>query len=87
VVDKTNCIARYSKYTSKFFYCPDFKEDAFADFLIELAQKEQLKGWILLPSNDHAVITLSRNRDRIWPHLRMLVPQYEQIEYIYEKST
>jgi len=85
VVDKTNCIARYSKYTSKFFYCPDFKEDAFADFLIELAQKEQLKGWILLPSNDHAVITLSRNRDRIWPHLRMLVPQYEQIEYIYDK--
>jgi len=85
VVDRNNCIARYSRYTRKFFYCPDFKDDSFADFLIDLAMRENLQGWILLPSNDHAVITLSRNKDRIWPYLRMLVPAYDQIELIYDK--
>jgi D-aspartate ligase len=53
VVDKVNCLARYSRYCRKFFRCPDFIEDAFADFLIDLAEKENLKDWVLIPSNDH----------------------------------
>jgi len=85
VVDKRNCIARYSKYSLKFFICPDYKEDAFADFLYELAKKEKLDGWILLPSNDHAVITLSRNRQRLEEYYKMLVPEFERIEQIYNK--
>ena len=42
VVDKVNCIARYSKYCTKFFICPDFITDEFAEFLIDLAIKENL---------------------------------------------
>lgn len=85
VVDKRNCVARYSRYSLKFFICPDFKEDAFADFLYELAKKEKLDGWILLPSNDHAVITLSRNRKKLEEYYKMLVPEFERIEQIYNK--
>lgn len=85
VVDKRNCIARYSKYSRKFFVCPDFKEDAFADFLYELAKKEKLGGWILLPSNDYAVITLSRNKQKLEEYYKMLVPEFQRIEQIYNK--
>lgn len=85
LVDKRNCVAKYSRFCSKFFFCPDFKEDAFADFLIDLAVKENLDGWVLLPSNDHAVITLSRNRQRIEKYFKMLVPEYSEIEQIYNK--
>jgi len=85
IVDKRNCVARYSRYSHKFFICPDFKEDAFADFLYELAKKEKLNGWILLPSNDHAVITLSRNRKKLEEYYKMLVPEFERIEQIYNK--
>jgi D-aspartate ligase len=85
VVDKDNCIARYSRFAKKFFKCPDYKEDAFADFLVTLAQKEQLNGWVLFPSNDHAVITLSRNKHKLEPYFKMLVPVFDQIEVIYNK--
>lgn len=85
VVDKRNCVARYSKYSNKFFICPDFKDDEFADFLIQLAKNEGIKGWVLLPSNDHAVITLSRNRQRLEEYYKMLVPQFDRIEQIYNK--
>lgn len=85
VVDKRICVAKYSRFCSKFFFCPDFQEDAFADFLIDLAVRENLTGWILLPSNDHAVITLSRNRQCIEKYFKMLVPEYNQIEQIYNK--
>jgi D-aspartate ligase len=87
VVDKGNCIARYSRYTSKFFKCPDYKDDSFADFLINLAKNENLSGWILLPSNDHAVITLSRNQQGLSKYYKMLVPEFNIIEQVYNKQT
>lgn len=87
VVDERNCIARYSRYSNKFFICPDFKEDTFADFLIQLAKDEMISGWILLPSNDHAVITISRNKQRLEEYYKMMVPEYENIDQIYNKVT
>jgi D-aspartate ligase len=87
VVDKRNCVARYSKYAQKFFICPDFNADAFVDFLIKLAKKENISGWVLLPSNDHAVITLSRNKQRLGVYYKMLVPEFDKIEQIYNKVT
>ena len=49
VVDINTCIARYSKYCKKFFICPSFKSDEFADFLIQLAKEERIKDWVLDP--------------------------------------
>ena len=85
VLDKRNCVARYSRYAQKFFICPDFNDDALVDFLINLAKEESLNGWVLLPSNDHAVITLSRHKQRLGAYYKMLVPEFEMIEQIYNK--
>ena len=86
VVDKRNCVARYSRYCHNFFICPDYIEDSFADFLIKLAKDEMINGWILLPSNDHAVITLSRNKLRLEEYYKMMVPELDNIEQIYNKG-
>lgn len=86
VVDTYNCIARYSKYCTKFLLCPDFKKDEFAGFLIELAKSENLKGWILIPSNDHAVRTLSNNRSLLEKYYKVLAPDPAVLENIYDKQ-
>lgn len=85
VVDKADCIARYSKYCQKFFRCPDFIEDAFADFLIELAQKEEIQDWVLIPSNDHAVYTLSKHKERLEQFYKVITPGLSVIDKIYDK--
>lgn len=85
IVDKRNCVAKYSKYCKKFFICPDFKTDEFADFLIRLAKSENIMDWVLVPSNDHAVITMSRNRTNLDKYFKMLVPPFDIIENIYDK--
>jgi predicted ATP-grasp superfamily ATP-dependent carboligase len=85
VVDKDNCIARYSKYCKGFFRCPDYRTDDFAAFLIELAQKEGLKGWSLIPSNDHAVYTISRHKSSLLAYFRIISPDLEIIDKIYDK--
>lgn len=85
VVDTDNCIARYSKYCTKFFFCPDFKKDEFAVFLIELAESEDLLGWILIPSNDHAVKTLSNNKSVLEKYYKVFAPDPPILENIYDK--
>lgn len=86
VVDKDNCIARYSKYCSKFFYCPDFVTDQFANFLLTLAETENLQDWILIPSNDHAVYTLSKHKKRLEHYYKIITPDFETLLKIYDKS-
>lgn len=86
VVDKTNCIARYSKYCAKFFRCPDFGTDEFATFMIELAQKENIRGWVLIPSNDHAVYTISKHKQQLEKYYKIITPSLDIIESIYDKS-
>ncbi|MFN3554350.1 MAG: hypothetical protein ACK4VN_00130 [Bacteroidales bacterium] len=86
VVDKHNCIARYSKYCRKFFKCPDFQSEAFADFLMELGKRENLQDWLLLPSNDHAVYNLARNKSRLEEIYRVITPEIEVVNQIYNKE-
>jgi len=85
VVDKNSCIARYSKYCKKFFICPDYQTDEFADFLISLALNENISGWVLIPSNDHAVHTISRHRETLCRHYKVITPEISIIENIYDK--
>lgn len=86
VLDKTSCIARYSKYCNKFFICPDFGKDEFATFLIKLAQKENIKDWVLIPSNDHAVYTISKHKAQLEKYYKVITPSLDIIENIYDKS-
>lgn len=86
VVDKNNCIARYSKYCKKFFYCPDFKSEEFISFLLHLAEKENLSEWLLLPSNDHAVFNISTHHQILSKHYKLITPRISIVENIYNKE-
>lgn len=85
VIDKNNSVARYSKYCKKFFYCPDYLSEDFIPFLIQLAQKEELKGWTLIPSNDHAVYSLSHYKKDLEQYYKVSSPDFDIFENIYDK--
>lgn len=85
VVDKGDCVARHSKYCQKFFLSPNYIQDEFADFLVELAQKEDVQDWVLIPSNDHAVYTLSKHKDRLKKYYKVIFPELAVIDKIYDK--
>lgn len=85
VVDKNDCIARYSKFCKKFFRCPDYNSEEFVNFLVELAKKEGISEWLLLPSNDHAVYSISKNKKRLEVYYKVITPHLEIVENIYDK--
>jgi predicted ATP-grasp superfamily ATP-dependent carboligase len=86
VVDKHKCIARHSKYCYKFFRCPDYLSQEFVEFLTTLAVNENLTGWVLIPSNDHAVLTISKNRNSLEKFYHVITPHIDIIGNIYDKS-
>ncbi|MDM8004251.1 MAG: hypothetical protein QUS66_15365, partial [Bacteroidota bacterium] len=86
VVDSNNCLARYSRYCTGFFFYPEFKSDDLALFLLDLAHREGLEGWLLVPSNDHAVHTIARNRELLGRIFRLITPGTDVIDLIYDKK-
>ncbi|MBN1932422.1 MAG: hypothetical protein JW786_12530 [Desulfobacterales bacterium] len=87
IVDKgKKCLARYSKYCRAFYHCPEYQSDELADFLIALSIKHGMINWIVLPSNDHAVHTLARNKGRLSPYLKIITESLATIEKIINKD-
>jgi D-aspartate ligase len=86
VVDKEKCIARHSKYCTKFFLCPDFNSEEFVTFMIDLAKSENIPGWVLIPSNDHAVYTISKHKKDLEKYYKVITPELEIVSNIYDKS-
>jgi len=80
------CIGRFSRYVKKFLVCPSLKEDSkLASFLANLAEKEGLQGWILLPNNDAAVYAVSKNREKLKKYFLVPTPDWEITKLAYNK--
>ena len=86
VVDKNVCVAKFSKYCTKFYKCPSFESTDFVEFLIQLGEKEKLKDWILLPSNDFAVLNINKNQNKLRPYYQYFSNSLELMELIYNKE-
>jgi len=85
VVDKGDCVARYSRYCKAYYKCPDYLGDDFAEFLVRLHRAAGLQDWLLLPSNDHAVHTIARNKLKLSNCYRVITEDLNVIEKIYNK--
>lgn len=85
VVDKNKCIAQYSKYCRKYFKCPDYQSKEFIDFLLEIHKKESLQNWLLLPSNDHAVYNISKNKEVLSTLYSVMTEEFNVITKVYNK--
>jgi predicted ATP-grasp superfamily ATP-dependent carboligase len=85
VIDKSSCIAQYSKYCNKFILCPEFNSIDFIDFLIDLAKSKGIENCVLIPSNDHAVLSLYTNAERLKKYYLFPENDLVKINTIYNK--
>lgn len=56
----------YSKYVSRFFYCPRKDEDALVSLLLEKCTDPQQKV-VLIPDGDDVVYSIDHSKDRLQP--------------------
>jgi len=87
LLDHDNCIGRYSRHTKKFFRSPSPSDERrYLSFLINLAKKEKIQGWVVFPNSDEAVYVLSRNKRVLEEYYRIPTPHWEVIQHVYIKE-
>jgi predicted ATP-grasp superfamily ATP-dependent carboligase len=85
--DKNLCIGRFSRYLSKFIKMPNLDDSSeFIDFLINVAKKYHLNGWILMPTNDAAVKIISQNKEILEECYRVPTPGWEITKFALNKT-
>ncbi|MBT7995299.1 MAG: hypothetical protein HN691_10530 [Bacteroidetes bacterium] len=81
-----NNISRFSKYCKKFFLSPQFTDiPKMLSFLIDLAESENLKGAVLMPTNDDTVIVLSQNKKKLEKYFIVPLPEWNVINRAFDK--
>jgi D-aspartate ligase len=85
--DKNLCISRFSRYTRRFIRTPTpNNESKFVDFMTRLAKNDQIRDWILMPTNDEAVHTLSKHKETLEEYYRVSTPCWDIVKYAYNKK-
>ncbi|MFZ2498672.1 hypothetical protein [Methanosarcina sp.] len=87
VHEKKLCIGRFSKYLRKFIKSPKISDHTnYLSFMIEIAKKYNLFGFILMPTNDAAVYMLSKNKEMLEEYYKIPTPSFEIIDFAYNKK-
>ncbi len=86
VLSNRQCIARFSRYKTKFLKCPYVNEDSiFLKFLLDLAIRDNLNGWIIYPNDDETVCFLSQHKQQLEEYYRVTTPEWDIVKYAYDK--
>lgn len=85
--DKSLCLGHFSKYTTKFFKAPLKDENALLYFLMnELTNEKNIKGSILIPTNESMVSFISKNKIILENYYKVPTPDYEIINFTLDKK-
>ncbi|HJV64901.1 MAG TPA: FAD-dependent oxidoreductase [Geomonas sp.] len=81
-------LGSFSRYVQRVYSLPramgNLNEEYLA-FLVELAETRNMKGWLLLPSDDDMVGFIARYHDRLSSHFRLSTPAWEQLRWACDK--
>lgn len=87
MLEHDHCISRYSVFKKRLLKAPPLAEhEAYAHFLVRIADREGLRDWVLFPNSDEAVFVLSRYRDMLKPYYRVTTPGWDVIRHVYIKK-
>jgi D-aspartate ligase len=86
VVDDEASIARVSRYVSHFERVPSLRgPDETVDAVTGLADRLDLRGWVLFPTREETVAAFSTHRDRLAQRYRVPTPPWETIRRAWDK--
>jgi D-aspartate ligase len=78
-------VARFSRYSAKYFRLPPGHGEALVEFLLELATREALTGWLLVPNDDDQVEFISNHRDELGRFFTLAVPNEQAVRIVADK--
>ncbi len=79
-------IARYSKYARRSFAWPGPEDAQALAYLVSLADRENLQGWVLFPGGDAEARFISLHHAELEAIFRLTTPPWDTLQWAAEKS-
>ncbi|MBN1551060.1 hypothetical protein JW979_06310, partial [bacterium] len=87
LMDYETNISRFSRYVRRYYKCPEYhREKKMLDFMMNIAERQNLQGWVVFPSDDESVYFLSTHKKYLDPYFRITSPDWETCKYTYNKK-
>ncbi len=85
VAVKDHPIAALSRYAKKRVAWPGPNDSSAADFLLDLARRQGLEGWVVFPGGDAEAHLLSRHHAALSKVFRLITPPWEVMRWAADK--
>jgi predicted ATP-grasp superfamily ATP-dependent carboligase len=86
IIDDEYSVGRFSRYASCFVKAPTLRDERkTTDFLIETARQKNWAGWVLYPTRDELVATISRHKSELEQYFRIPTPDWNVIQWAWNK--
>jgi D-aspartate ligase len=86
VIDDEHSISRYSRYVRSAFRFGDLRDDgATLRVLLDLGRSGEFDGWVVYPTREETVATLSRDRAELREHFRIPTPEWTVTKWAWDK--
>jgi predicted ATP-grasp superfamily ATP-dependent carboligase len=78
-------VASFSKYATRVFDWQGDDPKARINYLLDLADKHNLEGWVLFPTDDYAVSVISQHHECLAKRFRMTIPPWAELRCLVDK--
>ena len=86
VIDDEHSISRHSRYAAGSYRFPDLRTaDQTVAALLAVAERRDVKGWVVYPTREETVAALSRHRERLLEHFRIPTPEWPVTQWAWDK--
>jgi D-aspartate ligase len=86
ILDDEISIARFSRYATFSERVSSLMDpDEAVRCILEVGRKRGLQGWVLFPTRDETVATISRHREELTKVFRVPTPGWETVQWLWDK--
>lgn len=78
-------LATLSRYNRRTLGWPSQVEEENVNFLIELAERENIRDWLLFPTGDEGAALVARHHQKLSEHFQLTSPPWEVLKWLYDK--
>jgi D-aspartate ligase len=88
VLDDEHSISRFSRYATFGVRVPDLRNgDSVVDTLFELGRRLDLQGWVIFPTRDELVASISRHKAALSEFYRVPTPDWNTVQWMWDKRS
>ena len=78
-------LATLSRFNRRTVNWPSQDEEESVNFLVRLAERENIRNWLLFPTGDEGAALVARHHQKLSEHFQLTTAPWEVLQWLYDK--